>query len=99
MTDRTRNLLGLALGAGACLGLRALVRQARAYDFRGKVVLITGGSRGLGLVLARTFAREGAQVALCARYTHELDRALDDLGRLGVEAAGVVCDVTDPDQV
>ena len=52
MTDGTqKGLLGLALGAGAVLGLRALVRQARAYDFRGKVVLITGGSRGLGLGL------------------------------------------------
>ncbi len=36
-------------------------------DFAGKVVVITGGSRGLGLVLARQFAAEGARIALIAR--------------------------------
>jgi len=71
----------------------------RAYDLRGKVVLITGSSRGLGLVLAREFAREGARLALCARDPDELDRALEELGGQGVRAAGVVCDITDRHQV
>src|SRR5437773_4657083 len=42
--------------------------------FRDKSVLITGGSRGLGLVLAREFAKRGARVAVCARSAAELER-------------------------
>src|SRR5947209_6262267 len=100
MTDETqKSLLGLALGAGAFLGLRALVRQARAYDLRGKVVLITGGSRGLGLVMAREFARRGAVLGICSRDDGELDRARDDLTRRGARVFTTRCDVTDPAQV
>src|SRR3954465_12420144 len=94
-----RSLTGLALGVGAFLGARAAVRWARAYDLRNKVVLITGGSRGLGLVLAREFGRHGARLALCARAPDEVDRALDELGSRGVPASGVVCDITDRRQV
>jgi NAD(P)-dependent dehydrogenase (short-subunit alcohol dehydrogenase family) len=94
-----RNLTLAAAGVGAALGLRALLRGQRSYDLRGKVVLITGGSRGLGLVLAREFARQGARLALCARDEEELERALDDLGARGILATGMVCDVSDPTQV
>jgi NAD(P)-dependent dehydrogenase (short-subunit alcohol dehydrogenase family) len=65
------------------------------YDFRGKVVLITGGSRGLGLVLARAFALEGARLAICARDERELERAADELRSRGAEVLGVPCDLTD----
>ena len=54
-------------------------RRRTAFDFRGKSVLITGGSRGLGLVLARELAAEGARLTLMARDREELDRAADDL--------------------
>ena len=60
-------LIWAAAGAGALLAGRALVRRLFEYSFRGKVVLITGGSRGLGLVMAREFAREGARLVICAR--------------------------------
>ena len=54
--------LGLAAGAGAALiGVR-LARARRRISFAGRVVVITGGSRGLGLVMARMFADEGARV-------------------------------------
>jgi NAD(P)-dependent dehydrogenase (short-subunit alcohol dehydrogenase family) len=95
MTRRNRKWLSLAAGCGVFLGLRAAWRQLRAFDLRDRVVLITGGSRGLGLSLAREFGRQGARVALCARDADELDRALDDLGERGVRAVGAVCDVTD----
>ena len=88
-------LLG-AVGAGAWLLARAL---RPSYDFRGKVVLLTGGSRGLGLVLARQLTREGAQLALCARDGEELERAADELARLGRRPLTVACDVTDPEEV
>jgi NAD(P)-dependent dehydrogenase (short-subunit alcohol dehydrogenase family) len=92
-------LVGLAAGCCALAGLRALLRQQRAWHLRDKVVFITGGSRGLGLVLAHEFGRHGARVAICARDGEEVDRALADLDGRGVTAAGTIWDVTDLYQV
>jgi short-subunit dehydrogenase len=63
-------------------------------DLRDKVVLITGGSRGLGLALAREFARHGCRLALCARDPDELYQAVSEFEGAGVEVVGVPCDVT-----
>jgi len=81
-----------ALAAGAMLA-RALRRGA---SFRGRVVLITGGSRGLGLVLARKLVAKGARVAICARDERELERAREDLVARGGEALAVPCDLRIP---
>ncbi len=78
------------LGA-ALLGARALLR--RTEDFTDKIVAITGGSRGLGLALAREFSRRGARVSICARDSQELERALDELAIEGREAFGIEADV------
>lgn len=89
---RTRNLLA---GAGVLAGLAAaLAPRHSAYDFRGKTVLITGGSRGLGLLLAQEFASRGARVAITARDPEELERAVDRLRREGAEVLSVPADVT-----
>jgi len=88
-----------AVGAGAYLAARAVYRRLNEYDFRGKSVLITGGSRGLGLLLARGLAAEGARVAVCARDPHELERARADLAARGANAFVFPCDVTDRAQV
>ena len=48
-----------AVGGGALLVARAVARLSRSIQVQGRTVLITGGSRGLGLVLAREFARQG----------------------------------------
>jgi short-subunit dehydrogenase len=90
----------LLIGAGAAAGLAlgaALVPAA--FDWSGTVVLITGGSRGLGLVLARKLAALGASVCICARDMEELERAHADLRVAGADAHSFVCDVTRPDQV
>jgi NAD(P)-dependent dehydrogenase (short-subunit alcohol dehydrogenase family) len=94
MTERDRHqLLIAAAAAGALLGARAIVRKRKEYDFRGKTALVTGGSRGLGLLLARELAREGARVAICARDPHELDGAVADLSRFGGPVYAEVCDL------
>lgn len=84
---------------GAFLGARAVVRHRRRISFAGKTVLITGASRGLGLVMARKFAEEGANVAICARNDDDLTRARADLRSYGVDVLGVQCDVTARPQV
>jgi NAD(P)-dependent dehydrogenase (short-subunit alcohol dehydrogenase family) len=79
LTERQQGALALtAVGLGAVLMARAW-RNRRAYDFAGKVVVITGGSRGLGLIMARELAREGARLVLIARDEADLGRAADDL--------------------
>ena len=70
-------MLGAA-GLGVLFAVQAL-RRRDDYDFAGKAVVITGGSRGLGLVLARALADEGARLLLVARDEEELANAADDL--------------------
>ena len=58
-------------------------------------MLITGGSRGLGLVIARRICAEGGRVALLARDANELARAREELPKAGGEAITIVCDLLD----
>ena len=66
---------------------------------RGGVALVTGGSRGLGLLIARELATRGFRLAICARDRTELAAAEADLTRRGAEVLTVVCDVADHGQV
>lgn len=91
-SERASPLWWGALGA-ATLGAFAWLRRARRLDLRGKAVLITGGSRGLGLVLARRFLSAGAKVAVCARDSAELSRAEADLLRSGPDVLALPCDL------
>jgi len=100
MDANSKNNLSLAVaGLGIFALSRACWRRATRYDLRGKTVLITGGSRGLGLLLAREFGRHGARIAICARDQQELSRAEHDLRQRGIEVIALVCDVTDRQQV
>ncbi|HMG03908.1 MAG TPA: SDR family oxidoreductase [Chthoniobacterales bacterium] len=89
----------LGLGGAALAGCLISRATRRTCSFAKKVVLITGGSRGLGLVLARQFCQEGARVALLARDSDELARARDELIRGGGEAITISCDLLDPIQI
>ena len=63
---------------------------------KGKSVLITGGSKGIGLAIAELFAGEGANVAICARNTDDVAKAVKSLRAKGVKASGRGLDVADP---
>lgn len=79
MRTGSKLLIGTGLGLLATALYTRLRDAYRFTTFQNKVVVITGGSRGLGLVLARHFAAEGALLALLARDANELERAEDML--------------------
>jgi NAD(P)-dependent dehydrogenase (short-subunit alcohol dehydrogenase family) len=85
-------------GAGALAGIAAALGIDR-FKFQDQVVIVTGGSRGLGFALTRRLARMGARVAMLARDEAVLERARDNLQRRGLTALAVRCDVRDPAQI
>jgi NAD(P)-dependent dehydrogenase (short-subunit alcohol dehydrogenase family) len=91
-----RNLL---LAGGAAVLGREVLRRATAADLQGQVALVTGGSRGLGLLVSRELARAGCRLAICARDADELDRARADLITFGGRVETFVCDVSSQDDV
>lgn len=65
----------------------------------GKVALVTGASRGIGLGVAQELGREGAGVAICARGKDDLDQAVAELEAQGVDVLGLPADVTVPGDI
>ena len=95
-----RDLAGIfAIAAGTALLVSAILRENRRLRFRGASVIVTGGSRGLGLEIARVFAREGARLTLLARDRQELESARRELISLGGYVMIRVCDISDRQQV
>src|SRR4029077_18340305 len=70
------------------------MRLAKLQDLKGRVALVTRGSRGLGLQIAEVLGELGAKVAITARKQDELDAAAKHLNSLGIEALPLVCDMS-----
>ena len=69
------------------------------FDLAGRVAIVTGGSRGLGLEMAEGLAEAGAQLMLCARRDEWLTPAVTDLRARGFVVEGALCDVSNKDHV
>ena len=90
---------GILAAAGVTLAAAAVWKKLAMADMFGKVVLITGGSRGLGFAIAQEFAALGSRLVICARDAEELQRAETELRRAGADVLTVVCDVSQQDEV
>ena len=98
--DRERMLGRLAAGIGVALLARELLRRRSPVDLRGQVVVITGGSRGLGLAMAEAFVAEGALPVICARNAEDLEDARQRLLAQGAaDVLALPADVRDREQV
>lgn len=69
------------------------------FDLTGKVALVTGGSRGLGFEMAEGLADLGATLMLLARRDEWLTPAVKELESRGARCEGMLCDVSNPEQV
>ena len=100
MSGTVRNrLVPLAGVVGAALAAREMLARASEADLSGQVALITGGSRGLGLAMARELADQGCRLVICARDQAELQRAGEELGQRGAEVLAIECDLADRSDV
>lgn len=66
------------------------------FDLTGRVAIVTGGSRGLGMQIARSLGEFGASLALVARNRTELDLAVEEMRAEKIDAIGIDCDLSDP---
>jgi len=98
-SQRLRAPLALALGLLGGALIRVAARFVRRIDFQGRVAIVTGGSRGLGLLIAEELGRRGARVAICGRDRAALERAERRLTSLGIQVLARPCDLGDRQQV
>lgn len=69
------------------------------FDFKGRVVVVSGASSGLGAQMAKGFAKQGATVVITARRVEKLEAVAEEIRSLGVECLPIRCDVTDVESV
>ncbi|MFL6353163.1 MAG: SDR family NAD(P)-dependent oxidoreductase [Bryobacteraceae bacterium] len=92
--------IGSLSAAAVFTAAKVAARLARPkLDLKEKVVLITGGSRGLGLSLGFELGALGARLALCARDAHELERAQNQLAERGIDASIFPCDISEENEI
>jgi NAD(P)-dependent dehydrogenase (short-subunit alcohol dehydrogenase family) len=100
MNSAMRRTLTTTAGFAGAYGLwRSAAAWLRTYDFQNRLVVITGGSRGLGLLMARQLADAGAALVICARDDEELAIAEEELSRRAAFVAAYACDLTRPEEI
>jgi NAD(P)-dependent dehydrogenase (short-subunit alcohol dehydrogenase family) len=92
-------LVAGGVGLAATIAAKALLRRSRWFEFAGTTCIVTGGSRGLGLVLSRQLVAQGARVAICARTEADLREAEEQLRNLGGDVLAIRCDVRNRNEV
>ncbi|WP_254508465.1 SDR family NAD(P)-dependent oxidoreductase [Anatilimnocola floriformis] len=97
VSNRIFYALGIAYGAYKLAEFA--VRKSRQFSWQDRVVIVSGGSRGLGLVLARSLVEHGAKVMISARTAADVASAVSELRALGGDVGGLVCDVRNQEQV
>jgi gluconate 5-dehydrogenase len=66
------------------------------FDLSGRVAIVTGGGRGIGLKMAEGLAEVGANIVLCSRKVENCQKAAQDLAKLGIKTLAMACDVKSP---
>jgi len=89
----------LAGVAAAAVFASMLKRRARRLDLRGRVAVVTGGGRGLGLAITRELLARGCRVAICGRESALIERSTSALRAQGFEVFGMACDASSANQV
>jgi len=69
------------------------------FKLEGKVAVVTGSSRGLGLWMSEALAEAGANIVMCARKLERCVEAANTVAQIGVRTLAVQCDVSDPESV
>lgn len=69
------------------------------FDYKGKIVVVSGASSGLGRQMALGYARQGATVIITARRIEKLEAVAEEIRAIGAEALPIKCDVTDVQSV
>jgi len=69
------------------------------FDLKGKVAIVTGGGKGIGLQMAEGLAEAGADLVICSRRVEKSQRAVGNLEKLGVKVLALPCDVKSPKDI
>ena len=94
----SRDVKTILAVTGGLLVARAAIRRMREESLNGRVAVITGASRGLGLELARELALRGCRLVICSRHDADIRLAAEELSKVA-EVVAVVCDVARRDDV
>jgi NAD(P)-dependent dehydrogenase (short-subunit alcohol dehydrogenase family) len=92
-------ITGSAIGIAGILVAKIISRTVNWFDLKGKVILVSGGTRGLGLSLARILARKKAVVAVCGRGITGMEQVSEEITSSGGRFMYLQCDITDSLQV